>query len=260
MLVRQYLAPGGFVVSLQNCLNEEKIAGIVGWGRTVGVIASRISVDLFAPGHIRRNVPLGGTAYTVFRIGEPHGRITERVRMLAGMFAGVDSSKATTNLWGERWTKLCVNGMHNGVSAATGLASNQIIANEALRRFCIRLGAEAVRIGEKLGFQIEHVGNLDPGRLALAGEGDTAALAEVEAAMIAGSNKASAEGHRPSMGQDMMKGRRTEIEEMNGFICGRGAEVGHPAPAHRALVDAVRRVERGEVAASPEVITRLVLS
>ena len=32
MMIRQYLSPGGFVVSLQNCMNEETIAGIVGWG------------------------------------------------------------------------------------------------------------------------------------------------------------------------------------------------------------------------------------
>ncbi len=44
-MIRQYLAPGGFVVSLQNCINEERIAGIVGWGRTVGCIAAIISVD-----------------------------------------------------------------------------------------------------------------------------------------------------------------------------------------------------------------------
>src|ERR1044071_1869252 len=30
-LIKPYLAPDGYVVSLQNCLNEEKIAGIVGW-------------------------------------------------------------------------------------------------------------------------------------------------------------------------------------------------------------------------------------
>ena len=31
MMIKQYLAPGGYVVSLQNCMNEETIAGIVGW-------------------------------------------------------------------------------------------------------------------------------------------------------------------------------------------------------------------------------------
>src|SRR5574337_1430164 len=47
MLISQYLAPGAVVVSLQNCINEERIAGIVGWGRTMGCIAARISVDLY---------------------------------------------------------------------------------------------------------------------------------------------------------------------------------------------------------------------
>src|SRR3974377_1379553 len=38
MMIRQYLAPGGYVVSLQNCMNEETIPGVVGWGKTMGCI------------------------------------------------------------------------------------------------------------------------------------------------------------------------------------------------------------------------------
>ena len=45
LMMRQYLAPGGFMVSLQNCINEERIANIVGWGRVVGCIAAAISVS-----------------------------------------------------------------------------------------------------------------------------------------------------------------------------------------------------------------------
>ena len=56
MLIRQYLAPSGFVVSLQNCMNEERVAAVVGWGRTVGCIASKISVELYEPGHVHRGV------------------------------------------------------------------------------------------------------------------------------------------------------------------------------------------------------------
>src|SRR6202051_2353194 len=47
MMIRPYLAPDGYVVSLQNCINEEKIAAIVGWGKTLGVIASVISVEMY---------------------------------------------------------------------------------------------------------------------------------------------------------------------------------------------------------------------
>ena len=65
-LIHQYLAPNGYVVSLQNCMNEETIAGIVGWGKTLGCIASTINVNLPEPGHIHRGAGKGGAAHTVF--------------------------------------------------------------------------------------------------------------------------------------------------------------------------------------------------
>ncbi|MCW3475628.1 ketopantoate reductase family protein [Limobrevibacterium gyesilva] len=258
MMVRQYLSPGGYVVSLQNCINEERIAGIVGWGRVVGCIAAAISVDLYEPGHIRRTVPKGGASHTVFRVGEVHGRVTRRAEELAAMIAPIDSVKVTTNLWGERWSKLCLNGMRNGVSAATGLPGNAVDRDDAIRRFCIRLGGEAVRIGQALGYELEHIGKLDPERLARASEGDAKALEEVEAIMLAGTNSGvRSELQRPSMGQDMLKGRRTEIDFMNGFIAAKGTEIGRPAGAHAALTAMVKRVERGEVPAQPENVTGL---
>src|SRR6202035_4924044 len=85
MMIRQYLSPAGYVVSLQNCINEERIAGIVGWGRVVGCIAAAISVDLYEAGHIRRTVAKGGTSHTVFRVGEVHGRTTKRAEEFAAM-------------------------------------------------------------------------------------------------------------------------------------------------------------------------------
>src|SRR5437773_4587267 len=87
MLIRQYLAPDGYVVSLQNCMNEETIAGIVGWGKTLGCIASSITVNLPAPGLIHRGAGKGGRAHTVFRAGEVHGRITKRAEEVCHLVA-----------------------------------------------------------------------------------------------------------------------------------------------------------------------------
>jgi len=56
---------------------------------------------------------------------------------------------------------------------------------------------------------------------------------------------------RPSMAQDIIKGRRTEIEQMNGLIARKGAEIGVPAPSHVKLTDLVLRIERGELKPSP---------
>jgi 2-dehydropantoate 2-reductase len=252
-LIAQYLAPRGYVVSLQNCINEERIAGIVGWGRTVGCIPALLSAELYAPGRVRRTVAKGASTYEIYRVGEVHGQITRRIEELAAMIATVDTVKATDNLWGERWSKLCVNGMRNGIGAASGLSGNEMDRDETARRLSIRLGGEAVRIGQAQGYRLEHIRMHDPERLALAAEGDKAALDEIESQIsAAASSNTRSDTQRPSMGQDMRKGRRTEIDFINGLIAARGAEIGRPAPTHLKLIELVKRVERGEIPARPE--------
>jgi 2-dehydropantoate 2-reductase len=247
-LIAPYLSSRGYIVSLQNCLNEETIAAVVGWGRVLGVVASIISVDMHEAGRIRRTAAKGGDQHTVFRVGEPHGRLTPRAEELAGWLRGIDSSKVTTNLWGERWSKLVQNGMGNGVTAATGLTTPACLGNERIRRFQIALAGEGVRVGQALGFQLEKIRGVEPEKLARAAEGDREALAAVESVLIpkAGENP-RADIQRPSMAQDILKGRRTEIEQMNGYIARKGAEVGVSAPSHMKLTELVLKIERGEL-------------
>jgi 2-dehydropantoate 2-reductase len=252
-LIAQYLAPDGYVVSLQNCMNEETIARVVGWDRTVGTIPALLGAELYAPGRVRRTAARGASPYEVYRVGEVHGRITKRLEELAAMIATIDSVKATTNLWGERWSKLCVNGMANGLAAATGMSGNEMSRDAKIRRLSIRLGGEGVRVGQALGYELEHIRMHDPETLARAAEDDAEALDEVESQILAALNSNTrSDLARPSMGQDMRKGRRTEIDFINGLIAAKGDEIGRPAPTHRALVAAVKRVEAGAIPARPE--------
>lgn len=250
--VAPFLAPDAWVISLQNCINEDAISAIVGKERTLGVIASIISVELYAAGRIRRMAAKGGAKHTVFRVGELDGAVTPRVNELVKMFSVIDSVKPTQNLWGERWTKLCQNGMRNGVAAVTGVTSGECDRNDVLRRFAIALGGEGVRVGQKLGYRLEKMGELDCEKIALASEGNAGALAEVERIMVGRTSSNPRAGiQRPSMAQDMAKGRRTEIEFMNGYISRKGREVGIPTPSHDRLVELVLKVERGELKPSP---------
>jgi 2-dehydropantoate 2-reductase len=137
--------------------------------------------------------------------------------------------------------------MANGMSASTGLISRDIILDDRLRHFTARLGSEAVRVGQALGFQLEDVHHIDPETIARAGEGDVKAKADFDAHRLAEAKKPGGGAHRPSMGQDMVKGRRTEIEFINGLIVGKGKETGLPTPANAALTDIVKRVEKGEL-------------
>ena len=260
MMAKQYLAPGGYMVSLQNCMNEETIAEIVGWGRTLGAIASSITVELCEPGHVRRASGKGGAAHTVFRVGEVHGRITDRANELGRLCALSDSCVVTSNLWGERWSKLVTNAMANGMSACTGLISKDILLNDQLRYFTARLGSEAIRVGQALGYELEEIHHIAPEVIALAGENDPAARAEYDAHRIKEASKPGGGAHRPSMGQDMVKGRRTEIEFLNGFIVDKAKAIGIATPANAALTEIVKRVEKGEIPADPRHILDLRLN
>src|SRR6201981_1038433 len=259
-LIKQYLAPGGYIVSLQNCMNEETIAGVVGWGKTVGCIASSITVDLCEPGHVRRAAGKSGAKHTVFRTGEVHGRITDRVKEVCRLVGMADSAMVTEKIGGERWSKLVTNVMGNGLSACTGLVSKEMIRNDTIRRFSTRLGSEAIRVGQALGYTFDEVSHMDPETLARAGEGDPAAQREIDEHRLGEANRPGGGEHRPSMGQDMVKGRRTEIQFLNGFVVREGEKVGIAAPTNAILTDIVTRVERGELKPDPKHITDLRLN
>jgi ketopantoate reductase len=184
MMIKQYLAPDGFVVSLQNSINEERIAHIVGWG------------------------------------------------------------------------KLTQNSMGNGISACTGLNMRAMAEWETSRRLSIRLAGEAIKVGQALGYEIEPISKMPVEKWVAASEGDPAALEEIEGVMLDGLKRMTEEG-RPSTGQDMLKGRRTEIDFLNGLVAAKGAEVGIPAPTHAALTEVVKRVERGEIEAHPRNVETL---
>ena len=51
-----------------------------------------------------------------------------------------------------------------------------------------------------------------------------------------------------------MKGRRTEIDWLNGFVVRRGAEIGIEAPANAGIAEVVKRVERREVEPHPDLV------
>jgi len=247
-MIRQYLAPTGYVVSMQNGINEERIAGMVGWGRTVGCIVSTISVNAYKAGHIRRyQQPGGATNHTVFRVGEVHGRVTPRATELAQILAAVDKADTTTNLWGERWTKLTANAITHGLLGATGLDNRSVYLERGkAHRLGVKLAAEAIRVGRAHGYQMGTVLGIQPDEWLAAAGGATEAVARLDQGLRAWMATLT-EPSRSSVGRDVERGRRSEIDFTNGLVADKGAEIGVPAPTHAAVTELVRRIDRGEL-------------
>ncbi len=255
-LILPYLAPTSCVVSLQNGINEEAIATIAGWSRTLGVSVSALAAELVEPGRIVRNSPLGDGKKAGLRVGELHGQVTPRARMVAELLAHGDSCKITTNLWGERWSKLTINAMRNPVCALTGMTGKQRDMDDTARDLTIRLGSSCIRVGLALGLALEPVGGLDLELLARAEH--EASAREAVTRMIMEVAHSRTDAQRPSMGQDIQKGRRTEIDDINGLVARRGEAVGVDVRYHSRVTQVIRRIERGELEPGPGLLASIM--
>ena len=60
------------------------------------------------------------------------------------------------------------------------------------------------------------------------------------------------------MGQDVTKGRRTEIEYMHGYIVEKGREMGVPTPVNAAVVEVVKGIDTGEIVPNPDNVERVL--
>ena len=238
--VLPHLTPTGVIVSAQNGINDDRIAPIVGYSRTLGCVIT-LGAGLYDPGNPTRTSVSDRTAFTV---GELNGVATRRVQELAELLGVIGPTKVTTNLWGDRWAKLATNSMANPMCALTGLGSAAARETPGVVDVMVRIGAEVVRVGTALGVDVEPINGM-PAEMYVRATEDAQTLEELKTRLAEGARELGA--GRPSMLQDVMKGRRTEIEYLNGYVAQRGSEVGVLTPACEAITELVRRVERGEL-------------
>lgn len=238
--------PGGVpVVTLQNALVEEIVAGALGWGRVLGGIAGGLDVMLREPGVVKRSRKRWAASSPVFKIGEVHGRRTQRAERLVELLGTVDHAAVTTDLWTQRWAKLCANSMTTGLSGLAGLSLLDVYAREDTQRIAIRLAAEALALGTAMGFEVPALFGVQAEQWRLAGTGSPAAVAETMAALTA-QVSSMVEGGASGTLQDLRKKRPTEVEFFNGYVAREAERRGIPAPTHGVVADLIRAVERGE--------------
>ncbi len=241
-LALRHLTPDGYVVAAQNCWPDPVVAAIAGGSRAVGLVMSKIGVALWKPGQVERGVEKGQSkGHDVFRVGEHDGRITPRATELAQVLSVIDGAQVTDNLWGERWAKLCANAMGNPVQAISGLGSLEIASSEVGRAITIHLAAESAGVGLALGYRVPGFNGATAEHWA---DADQPATYDALDTLLTPAS-ASSRNWRASMAQDVVKGRPTEIDYMNGYVVARGRERGVPTPVSAAVVRVMHEVEGG---------------
>ena len=248
-LALRHLAPNGFIVASENCWPDPIVASVAGASRSLGLIMSKIGVAVWKPGQVERGAEKGqGTGHDVFRVGEHDGRVTPRAKELAEILSVVDGSLVTENLWGERWSKLCANAMGNPVQGMSTLGSFDIASSEVGRAITIHLASESARVGLALGYRIPKFNGNTAEQWAAADRRDVYESLDKQLTPTGTGGR----NWRASMGQDVTKGRPTEIDYMNGHVVAKGREVGVPTPVSAATVEMVREVDAGTRKPDPQ--------
>ena len=209
---------GTVVISFQNGLgNEELLASVVGEDKVLGgLTAQGASID--APGTVRNYAELPTW------IGEMSGGVSERTSGLARLLSehGLPTS-ASENIRLDMWKKLMAN---VGVSAASGIANLRIkhlMRVPQMRETVYAAISEAAEVARAIGFDLDPVEARE-------------VLEKVSGPGGTGDNK-------PSLYVDLLLGRPTEIDFINGAIVELGLRHGIPTPVNATLVSAVKALE-----------------
>jgi 2-dehydropantoate 2-reductase len=203
-------------LTLQNGLGNEEVIckhidrknvvlGVTGQGAT-----------LLGPGNIRH----AGWGKTY--VGELDGKVTDRVNQVVRMFhkAGIETD-ISSRIHDLVWEKLFVNAGLNALAALLGLKNGQLLDHPETLRLMETLVNEAIEVARKKGIRIE--GN---------------PIDRVKAVIEA------TRENRCSMGQDLDRKRRTEIDAINGAVVREAERLGIHVPYNRMITDLIKVIEK----------------
>jgi 2-dehydropantoate 2-reductase len=230
-----HLAADGYVLSLQNGLNELEIEAIAGRARTLGAFVN-FGADWMGPGEIM----MGNRAAVV--LGEIDGTMSPRLAALLTLMQDFEPDAISTpDIWGYLWGKLGYGAML--FAQALGQASiAECLGNPALFGLWRKLGLEAVQVGLAEGARLRGFNGFDPAAFA-PGASVAAAQASVDA-MVA-FNAGSAKTHSGVWRDLAVRKRRTEVDSQIAPISTIGARHGIACPTIDALVRMIHEVEDG---------------
>lgn len=212
-LLRDRLAPDGYVLTLQNGMTTDVVAAEVGRQRVV-VGFVNFGADLLEPG-----VVLQGNVATV-RVGEPDGPVTDRVRELAALLPWAEP---TDNIAGYLWSKEAYGAMLFA-TAVSDLTIADALGDPRYRPLMLGLAREVLDQAEAQGVRPEPFDGFDPDDLA----GSLDRLVTF--------NRASAKA-RTGVYRDLaVRHRKTEVDDLAALA----------GPLTGYVVALVHAIERGE--------------
>jgi 2-dehydropantoate 2-reductase len=229
------LAPQGYVVSMQNGLNENTIAEFVGEERTVGAFIN-FGADFLEPGVIH----FGGRGAMV--IGELDGVTRPRTEGLFRLLRQFDADAILTpNIWGYLWAKM----IYGALLFATALSNDSIadvLDSAQCRPVLTRLAREIGSVAAAKGVTLQGFDGFDP--RAFLPDATAEQTTKSFDDMVA-HNRRSAKSHSGIWRDLAVRKRQTEVDAQIAPVITIGAACGIAMPLTTRLVSLIHQIEQG---------------
>src|SRR3984893_5747729 len=231
--VLRLLAPGGVMLPIQNGGIARVLADGLGEDRILGGF-SNLGVTMIEPGVYEQK----NAGHLV--IGELAGGVSERIDRVARTLGRAIEVKASSNITGAIWSKLLINCSVTTLGALCSQTMRQYMETEAGKKVFRRTYEEALSVALAIGTRLERLA-VDP--IPPGWPSKIAAREHYESwveAMIAFYGDI-----KPSMLQDLERGRKTEIEFINGYVATLRHARGGPVDMNATITNLVHQIERG---------------
>ena len=227
------LAPGGVLLPIQNGGVARVLADRLGEDKILGGF-SNLGATMVEPGVYEQK----NAGHLL--IGELAGGVSERVERVARALGRAIEVKVSSNLTGAIWSKLLINCSVTTLGALCSQTMRQYMETEAGKKVFRRTYEEALSVALAIGTRLERlaVDPIPPGWASnVAVEKRYKSWVEAIIAFYG--------DVKPSMLQDFERGRKTEVDFINGYVATLGHASGVPVHMNTTITDLVHQIERG---------------
>ena len=246
-LIKPLVAPDGVVIGLQNGMTLDDMAQIIGPERTLASVIE-VSSNMFVPGVVERQSP---PSRSWFAVGGVDPRAHARAEEVAEILRAAGTVEVSDDIRSSKWMKLVVNAAELVPSAVLDLPLADAEALPGMREFMLTAGREAVRTAVETGNHVRPIFGLEEALV-------TDPVRYVEQLFDQVLQHFTLPETRTTVLQDWMKGRRSEVREINGLVVDEQRRLGGAAPANAATVALAARIEEGTLEASPDNLAELL--
>jgi 2-dehydropantoate 2-reductase len=245
-----FLKSESMVVSFQNGICEHALAEVLGADRVIGCVVGW-GASQNAPGKLEV------TSEGEFVIGNIDHKSNDRLVPVQKMLDLVYPTRLSNNIMGELFSKLIVNSFINSLGVIGGVRLGQLLTDKRARNIFIEIMREAMAVAAAMKITVEPGGG---GKLDyytfLKGDGVLDDLKRHLTIRLIGFKYRKI---KSSSLQSIERGRRTEIDFLNGYICDRGRDFNVSTPVNDAVRAMVLEIEVGKRKITLDNINELLL-